>query len=474
VSYLDGRSAGDLVSRFTGDVDLIADGILQTVLQLVTGVSTVVGCAVMMIVMDTGIALAIIVVAPLAVLVSYLIAKNAGAKFRENQRLAGEFTGYVNEVLENKTIVKAFGYAGKTEERAGRINAELYAVGQKAQFYSSLVNPSTRLIANTTYVLIGLIGGLAAVNNGLSVAVISSLVAYSLQFSRPFNQITSILSQIQLALAAADRFFNLLAQPSEEDESRKPDLVFKEGAVEFRNVNFRYRADVPLREDFSLTIPPRAKVAIVGHTGAGKSTLINLLMRFYETDGGGIFIDGTDISTVNRNSVRACFSTVPQDARLFSGTVAENIAFGAENAEREEIEAAAITARADDFIRRTPNGYGTAAEDESGFSQGEKQLLTIARAVLKNAPMLIFDEATSNIDTHTEQKIQRAMDGLCRERTSFIIAHRLSTVADADLIIVMQNGAIAETGTHDGLMLKNGIYKELYDSQFLSAGSNLI
>jgi ABC-type multidrug transport system fused ATPase/permease subunit len=471
VSYLDSRSAGDLVSRFTNDIDMVAEGILQTVTQLITGISTIIGCVVMMIIMDAMIALAVIAVVPFAVLVSVLIAGNAGAKFRENQRITGEFTGYVNELIENQTVIKAFGYADGAESKTAEINSRLYAAGQKAQFYSSLVNPATRLIGNAAYVLIGLIGGVAAISKGLSVAVITSLISYSMQFSRPFNEMTAIFTQLQMAEAAAGRFFSLLDEQSEEDESRKPGLAFKEGAVEFRNVSFRYRPDTPLIENFSLVVPPRSKVAIVGPTGAGKSTLINLLMRFYETDGGSILIDGTDIRTVNRDSVRECFAMVLQETWLFHGSVGANIAFGERGSTAGQIEAAARAARADGFIGRLPAGYDTVIDASGNFSQGECQLLTVARAILTKAPMLIFDEATSSIDTHTERKIQKAVAELLRGRTSFIIAHRLSTVVDSDMIIVMKDGAIAELGTHDDLIALGGTYKELYESQYAAPTS---
>ncbi|MDR0855787.1 MAG: ABC transporter ATP-binding protein/permease [Clostridiales bacterium] len=464
LSFLDAHSAGDLVARFTADIDMVAEGVLQSVSQLVTGIATLVGCLVMMILTDPAIAGAMAGMTPLAVLLSAGIAKNAGKKYRETQKLAGAFSGDTEEVLRGQTVVKAFGYEAGSTVHARAVNKALFEAGHRAVFYSSVVNPATRLVSNVTYAMIGLIGGLAAINRGLSVGAIAALISYSLQFSRPFNEMTSILTQLQGALAAADRYFDLVALPSEPAERDKPDLVFTEGRIAFEDVSFSYTPGTPLIEHLTIAVPPHAKVGIVGKTGAGKSTLINLLMRFYEVDGGRILIDGTDIAACNRDSVRRCFAMVLQETWLYAASLAENIAFDA-RVDPSRLHRAAAAARANHFIERLPERYQTRAT-ESGFSEGERQLVTIARAVYAAAPMLIFDEATSSIDTHTEREIQRALKGLLDGRTSFVIAHRLSTIADADVILVMKGGAVTETGTHDDLMSLRGEYYTLYMSQF--------
>lgn len=465
LKFFDGHSHGDIISRLTNDIDAVSEGLLQGITQLFSGIVTVVGSLVLMFLLDWRITLCVIVITIICIFVSKAIATNSGKMFRLQAQTIGELNGYVSETVGNLKVVKAFGYEDKSSEVFGEINARLYDCGQKAQFYSSLVNPTTRYINNLAYISVGVLGGLAALAGHLSVGIISSFLIYATQFARPINDMTSILTQLQSAQAAAARIFALgEIEPETPDEDR-PELEVKNGEVMFKDVDFSYNKDKELIKDLNIAAKPGQRVAIVGPTGAGKTTIVNLLMNFYGVDKGTIFVDGQAIDSVQRDSLRKNFGMVLQDTWLFAGTVKENIAYGKEGATEEEIINAAKAASAHGFIKRLPNGYDTMiTEDGGNLSSGQKQLLTIARAMLSDPKILILDEATSNVDTMTEQRIQKAFLKMMGGRTSFIIAHRLSTIREADLILVMDKGRIIEQGTHNELIAKNGFYTKLYNS----------
>lgn len=465
LKFFDGHSHGDIISRLTNDIDAVSEGLLQGITQLFSGIVTVVGSLVLMFLLDWRITLCVIVITIICIFVSKAIATNSGKMFRLQAQTIGELNGYVSETVGNLKVVKAFGYEVKSSEVFGEINARLYDCGQKAQFYSSLVNPTTRYINNLAYISVGVLGGLAALAGHLSVGIISSFLIYATQFARPINDMTSILTQLQSAQAAAARIFALgEIEPETPDEDR-PELEVKNGEVMFKDVDFSYNKDKELIKDLNIAAKPGQRVAIVGPTGAGKTTIVNLLMNFYGVDKGTIFVDGQAIDSVQRDSLRKNFGMVLQDTWLFAGTVKENIAYGKEGATEEEIINAAKAASAHGFIKRLPNGYDTMiTEDGGNLSSGQKQLLTIARAMLSDPKILILDEATSNVDTMTEQRIQKAFLKMMEGRTSFIIAHRLSTIREADLILVMDKGRIIEQGTHNELIAKNGFYTKLYNS----------
>lgn len=465
LKFFDGHSHGDIISRLTNDIDAVSEGLLQGITQLFSGIVTVVGSLVLMFLLDWRITLCVIVITIICIFVSKAIATNSGKMFRLQAQTIGELNGYVSETVGNLKVVKAFGYEDKSSEVFGEINARLYDCGQKAQFYSSLVNPTTRYINNLAYISVGVLGGLAALAGHLSVGIISSFLIYATQFARPINDMTSILTQLQSAQAAAARIFALgEIEPETPDEDR-PELEVKNGEVMFKDVDFSYNKDKELIKDLNIVAKQGQRVAIVGPTGAGKTTIVNLLMNFYGVDKGTIFVDGQAIDSVQRDSLRKNFGMVLQDTWLFAGTVKENIAYGKEGATDEEIINAAKAASAHGFIKRLPNGYDTMiTEDGGNLSSGQKQLLTIARAMLSDPKILILDEATSNVDTMTEQRIQKAFLKMMEGRTSFIIAHRLSTIREADLILVMDKGRIIEQGTHNELIAKNGFYTKLYNS----------
>ena len=465
LKFFDGHSHGDIISRLTNDIDAVSEGLLQGITQLFSGIVTVVGSLVLMFLLDWRITLCVIVITIICIFVSKAIATNSGKMFRLQAQTIGELNGYVSETVGNLKVVKAFGYEDKSSEVFGEINARLYDCGQNAQFYSSLVNPTTRYINNLAYISVGVLGGLAALAGHLSVGIISSFLIYATQFARPINDMTSILTQLQSAQAAAARIFALgEIEPETPDEDR-PELEVKNGEVMFKDVDFSYNKDKELIKDLNIAAKPGQRVAIVGPTGAGKTTIVNLLMNFYGVDKGTIFVDGQAIDSVQRDSLRKNFGMVLQDTWLFAGTVKENIAYGKEGATDEEIINAAKAASAHGFIKRLPNGYDTMiTEDGGNLSSGQKQLLTIARAMLSDPKILILDEATSNVDTMTEQRIQKAFLKMMEGRTTFIIAHRLSTIREADLILVMDKGRIIEQGTHNELLAKNGFYTKLYNS----------
>lgn len=465
LKYFDTHSHGDIISRLTNDIDAVSDGLLQGITQLFSGLVTVIGSLGMMFLLNWKIALCVVGVTILCVFVSRFIAVNSGKMFRVQAQTTGELNGFVNEIVGNMKVVKAFGYEERSGDVFGEINGRLYKCGQKAQFYSSLVNPTTRYINNLAYISVGVLGGLAALMKRLSVGTISSFLIYATQFARPINDMTSILTQLQSATAAAARIFALCDETAESDDSNRAALQSGGGEVIFENVDFSYDKNRELIKNLNLKAKKGQRIAIVGPTGAGKTTIVNLLMNFYDADGGAIIVDGQDINTVTRDSLRKNFGMVLQETWLFSGTVRENIAYGKENATDEEITAAAKAASAHGFINRLPDGYDTMiTEDGGNLSSGQKQLLTIARAMLSNPEVLILDEATSNVDTMTEQRIQRAFLKMMEGRTSFIIAHRLSTIREADLILVMNNGEIVEQGTHKELLEKGGFYAKLYNS----------
>lgn len=465
LKFFDGHSHGDIISRLTNDIDAVSEGLLQGITQLFSGIVTVVGSLVLMFLLDWRITLCVIVITIICIFVSKAIATNSGKMFRLQAQTIGELNGYVSETVGNLKVVKAFGYEDKSSEVFGEINSRLYDCGQKAQFYSSLVNPTTRYINNLAYISVGVLGGFAALAGHLSVGIISSFLIYATQFARPINDMTSILTQLQSAQAAAARIFALgEIEPETPDEDR-PELEVKNGEVMFKDVDFSYNKDKELIKDLNIVAKQGQRVAIVGPTGAGKTTIVNLLMNFYGVDKGTIFVDGQAIDSVQRDSLRKNFGMVLQDTWLFAGTVKENIAYGKEGATEEEIINAAKAASAHGFIKRLPSGYDTMiTEDGGNLSSGQKQLLTIARAMLSDPKILILDEATSNVDTMTEQRIQKAFLKMMEGRTSFIIAHRLSTIREADLILVMDKGRIIEQGTHKELLAKNGFYTKLYNS----------
>ncbi len=465
LKFFDNHSHGDIISRLTNDVDAVSEGLLQGITQFFSGLVTVIGSLVIMFMLNWRITLCIIVITIICIFVSKAIATNSGKMFRMQAQTVGELNGYVSETLGNLKVVKAYGYEDRSGEKFAEINSRLYDCGQKAQFYSSLVNPTTRYINNLAYISVGVLGGMAAVMGHLSVGIISSFLIYATQFARPINDMTSVLTQLQSAQAAAARIFALSDIPPEEDDSRRRELQVNDGEVVFKDVDFSYDENRELIKNLNITAKKGQRVAIVGPTGAGKTTIVNLLMNFYDVSGGAIIVDGQNINSVTRDSLRRNFGMVLQDTWLFTGTVRENIAYGKEDATDEEVIAAAKASSADSFIRRLPDGYDTMiTEDGGNLSGGQKQLLTIARAMLSNPRVLILDEATSNVDTMTEQRIQRAFFKMMEGRTSFIIAHRLSTIREADLILVMDNGKIVEQGTHDELLKKGGFYAKLYNS----------
>ncbi len=467
LSYYDTHSRGDMMSRFTNDIDAIADGLNQGIVQLVSGVLTVVLSLLYMLSLNPLVTLVAVFVTPLCFVVGYAITKYGSRRFREQSQVLGRLNGYAEELISGQRTVKAFGYEPQAAQKFGAINQELYSCGYRAQFASALVNPSTRFVNNIAYVLVGVFG----IIGGLSAGGIASFLTYTAQFSKPFNEITAITMQLQLAMASARRVFQVMDEAEQLPDA--PDaavLTEAKGTVDFRHVSFSYVPERPLIRDFQLAVKPGMKVAIVGPTGAGKTTLVNLLMRFYEVDGGTIAIDGRDISAVTRDSLRRSFGMVLQETWLFAGTIRDNIAYGRPEATDEEVEAAARAAHAHSFIRRLPDGYRTLiAEDGGNLSQGQKQLLTIARAMLLDPPMLILDEATSSVDILTEMRIQKAFRRMMEGKTTFVIAHRLSTIQDADLILVLDKGDVVETGTHEELLAKGGFYARLYNSQFAAA-----
>ena len=471
LGFYDQNAHGDISSRFINDVDIISDGLLQGFMALLQGIFTILGAVAFMLFLNPVMALIVVLSAPASYFTARFITTRSQQLFREQAAYLGRLNGYSEEMIEGQKIVKSFCYESRAKEEFQKINAKLYETGVKSQFISSLSNPSTRVVNNVAYAVIGVCGSAAAIRGLLTAGDISSFLIYAVIFSKPFNDITNVLTQMQAAVASAQRVFHILdLEPETPDPKDAVSLENCTGRVEFDDVSFSYRPDRKLIERFTLDIKPGSSIAIVGKTGAGKTTLVNLLMRFYDVNGGGIRIDGIDIRRLARDNLRAQFGMVLQDTWLFDGSIRDNIAYAKPDAAMEEIVTAAKEAGADGFIRRLEDGYDTRITADGGsISEGQKQLLTIARVMLANPPMLILDEATSNIDTYTEMKIQRAFTRLTAGRTSFVIAHRLSTIRNADLIIVMDRGHIVESGNHEELLEKKGYYANLYNSQFSQA-----
>ena len=467
--YLDRHPHGDVVSRVVSDVDTFADGLLMGFTQLFTGVMTIAGTLVLMLSISWKIALVVICITPVSLVVANFIAKSTYSMFQLQTKTRGEQTAIIDETLGNLKVVKAFGHEGASLAQFNEVNDRLEQCSLRAIFFSSLVNPSTRFVNSLVYAGVALVGALVVLSGGgFSVGMLTSFLNYANQYTKPFNEISGVVTELQNALACAGRVFELIEEPSQSPDPARPEQPKTvEGGVEIRDLSFSYRKDRPLIRHFDLSVNPGQRVAIVGPTGCGKTTFINLLMRFYDPDEGEICLDGVDTKRMDRGTLRRSVGMVLQDTWLRSGTIRENIAMGKPNATDEEIVAAAKQAHAHGFIRRLPNGYDTVIGESGGsLSQGQKHLLCIARVMLCLPPMLFLDEATSSIDTRTELRIQKAFDTMMQGRTSFIVAHRLSTIQEADLILVMRGGRIVEQGKHDELLQKRGFYAELYKSQF--------
>lgn len=468
LSYIDTHSHGDLISRVINDIDAVGDGLTQMFLQLFSGIVTIVGTLIFMLFINWKIAIAVVVLTPLSLFVAAFIGKLSHRRFVRQQTLQGEISSYVEEHVGNQRIVKAFSYEQRAFEDFEKYNTELYDVGFKAQFAGALANPSTRLVNAIVYAAVGIFGAVTAISGGITVGQLSCFLTYANQYTKPFNEVTGVLTQLQTAIAAADRVFEVLeAEDENPDPENAKTIADCKGSIKIENVYFSYTKDKPLITDFSLNAKSGTHIAIVGPTGCGKTTFINLLMRFYDATSGKISIDGVNIMDMKRDDLRKIYGMVLQDSWLFSGTIMENLRYGNENASEDEVISAAKAAYAHSFIRRMPNGYNTVISEGGGnLSQGQKQLLCIARAMLTNPAVLILDEATSSIDTLTESRVQKAFAKMMKGRTSFVVAHRLSTIKESDIILVMKDGNIIEQGSHDELIAKNGFYTNLYNSQF--------
>ena len=467
LSYLDSHPSGDIVSRMVADVDTFADGLLMGFTQLFSGVLTILGTLLFMLSENVVITLVVVCITPLSLLVASFLAKRSYKYFQGQSSVRGEQTALVNEMIEGQKVVQAFGHEAESLDAFDEVNGRLQDVSLKAIFFSSMTNPATRFVNNIVYAGVGLVGALYAVSGGITIGQLSVFLNYANQYTKPFNEISGVVTELQNALACAARVFELLDADDQIPEAENAAVLQPDGHVQLQDVSFRYLPDRPLIDDLNLDVKPGQRIAIVGPTGCGKTTLINLLMRFYDVNGGSITVSGDDIRNVTRASLRGSYGMVLQDTWLRAGTVRENIAYGKPDATLEEVVAAAKAAHADSFIRRLPEGYDTViAEDGGNISQGQKQLLCIARVMLCLPPMLILDEATSSIDTRTEVRIQKAFARMMQGRTSFIVAHRLSTIREADVILVMKDGRIVEQGNHDELLAAGGFYAKLYNSQF--------
>ena len=470
--YIDGHARGDLIGRAVSDMEIISDGFLQAFTQFITGIFTIVGTLIFMLTINIQITVLVVILTPISLIVASQITKMSRASYLKSSEARGALGGLTEEMIGSQKVVKAFTFEERAQKQFDVYNMELQKTGTKATFFGSITNPSTRFVNALIYAAVGVCGALAATGNVAWIGVITvgqlaSFLTYANQYTKPFNEISGVVAELQNAAASAKRVFAVIDEPIESDDHDLPSLKECDGSIELSHVRFSYLPEKPLITDFNLKVHNGQKIAIVGPTGCGKTTLINLLLRFYDLDEGEISITGQNIETVTRDSLRACYGMVLQETWLFTGTVAENISYSRPNATRQEIEAAAKAAYADGFIRRLPNGYDTIlTEDGAGLSQGQKQLLCIARIMLMDPPFLILDEATSSIDLRTEQRIQKAFEKLMTGKTSFIIAHRLSTIKSADWILVMNQGKVLEQGTHETLMAKNGFYAKLYQSQF--------
>ena len=467
LSYLDSHPSGDIVSRMVADVDTFADGLLMGFTQLFSGILTIFGTLLFMLRENVPITLVVVCITPLSLVVAGFLAKRSYGYFQSQSTVRGKQTALVNEMIEGQKVVQAFGHEAESLAAFDEVNGQLQDVSLKAIFFSSLTNPATRFVNNIVYAGVGLVGALYAVRGGITIGQLSVFLSYANQYTKPFNEISGVVTELQNALACAARVFELLDAEDQVPEAENAAALQPDGHVQLQDVSFRYLPDRPLIEGLSLDVQPGQRIAIVGPTGCGKTTLINLLMRFYDVNGGSIKVSGTDIRDVTRASLRSSYGMVLQDTWLRAGTVRENIAYGKPDATMDEVIAAAKAAHAHSFIRRLPKGYDTViAEDGGNISQGQKQLLCIARVMLCLPPMLILDEATSSIDTRTEVRIQKAFARMMQGRTSFIVAHRLSTIREADVILVMKDGHIVEQGSHDQLLAQGGFYAKLYNSQF--------
>ncbi len=470
--YIDGQARGDLIGRAVSDMEIISDGFLQAFTQFVTGIFTIVGTLIFMLTINVRITILVVILTPVSLIVAARITKMSRDSYLQSSAARGALGGLTEEMIGAQKVVKAFRYEQQAEERFDRFNAELQRTGTKATFFGSMTNPSTRFVNSIIYAAVGVCGALAATGNVpligvITVGQLASFLTYANQYTKPFNEISGVVAELQNAVASAKRVFAVIDEPMEPDDSHLPELKDCDGSMALSHVKFSYLPERPLIADFNLKVHRGQRIAIVGPTGCGKTTLINLLLRFYDVDGGTISIAGQNIAKITRDSLRSCYGMVLQETWLFTGTIAENIAYSRPDATREEIVAAAKAAYADGFIQRLSKGYDTLlTEDGGGLSQGQKQLLCIARIMLTDTPFLILDEATSSIDLRTEQRIQKAFEKLMAGKTSFIIAHRLSTIKSADWILVMNQGSILEQGTHETLMQENGFYANLYQSQF--------
>ena len=468
LKYIDARPAGEVVSRVIADVDQFADGLLMGFTQLFTGVITILGTLCFMLSVNVVITVVVVVITPVSLVVAAFIAKRTYDMFRLQSQVRGEQTGFVEEMVGSQKVVQAFGREKAALEQFDEINERLRKCSLRAIFFSSITNPSTRFVNSLVYTGVGIVGALSVVSGGLSVGQLSAFLSYANQYTKPFNEISGVVTELQNALACAGRVFELIEEPAQTPDAQDARVLGQaEGSVSVKDVDFSYRQGQSLIENFNLEVRPGQRVALVGPTGCGKTTVINLLMRFYDVNKGAIQVDGTDIRHITRHSLRRNYGMVLQETWLKRGTIRENIAYGKPGATLEEVVEAAKAAHAHSFIKRLPQGYDTViGEDGGSISQGQKQLLCIARVMLCLPPMLILDEATSSIDTRTEIRIQKAFQKMMKGRTSFIVAHRLSTIRDADVILVMRDGHIIEQGNHESLLQKGGFYAELYNSQF--------
>lgn len=469
LSNIDSRPHGDIISRIINDIDSVSDGLLQGFSQLFTGIITIAITLVYMLAINFKVGLVVVVITPLSLFMASFIAKHSFDMFRRQSAIKGQLSGCIEELVGNQKVVKAFSYEERAQQQFDQINHQLYDVGVKAQFYSSLTNPCTRFVNGVVYAAVAIVGALSCIAGGFSVGALSSFLTYANQYTKPFNEISGVITELQTAIASAKRVFDVIDEPAQQPD--EPDAAHPtgcEGQIEIDRVSFSYEKSHPLIRDFHLQVKPGQRIALVGPTGCGKTTMINLLMRFYDVDAGEIRVDGQPIKKIGRDSLRSLYGMVLQDTWMFKGSVRDNIAYGKPDATDEEVVAAAKAAHAHSFIMRLPQGYDTVlAEDGGNISQGQKQLLCIARAMLTKPSMLILDEATSSIDTRTEIKIQQAFAQMMEGHTSFVVAHRLSTIREADCILVMKDGQIIEQGTHQQLLEKKGFYHQLYNSQFI-------
>lgn len=466
LATLDSTQQGDFMNTLVNDIDVITDGLLQGFTQLFTGVITIVGTLGFMLSIHPMITLAVVLITPLSLGVASLIASRSSRLFKQQARIKGELSGFAQERIHGQSLVAAYNQQTASEAAFDEINERLNHVGTQVQFISSLTNPCTRFVNNLAYAAVGIIGALTALEGGMSVGQLTSFLSYASQYTKPFNEISGVVTELQASLSSCERVFRLLDLPQEMDQADQGRLPSCRGELKLEHVSFRYQNSEPLIEDFNLTVKPGQKIAIVGPTGCGKTTLINLLMRFYEIRSGSIWLDDWDIRTLSRSELRRNFGMVLQDSWIFCGTIRENIAYGNPDASMEAIEEAARKAHLDYFIRQLPQGYDTLLDETVSLSQGQKQLLCIARVLVSDPKILILDEATSSIDTRTELLVQSAFDQMMKGRTSFVVAHRLSTIEQADQILVMNHGQIVEQGTHHELLKYNGFYAQLYNSQF--------